>query len=35
MPFAPAATLPGSCRPSVHLPWKRSPAYGPLLSAKK
>ena len=26
MPPAPAATLPGSCRPSVHHPWKRSPA---------
>lgn len=26
MPPAPAATLPGSCRPSAHHPWKRGPA---------
>jgi hypothetical protein len=31
----PAATLPGSSRPSAHHPWKRSPACRPKLSAKK
>ncbi|GAC1438793.1 MAG: hypothetical protein NVSMB54_37960 [Ktedonobacteraceae bacterium] len=30
----PAATLPGSSRPSAHHPWKRSPACRPKLSAK-
>jgi hypothetical protein len=30
----PAATLPGSCRPSASHPWKRSPACRPQLSAK-
>jgi hypothetical protein len=28
-PPAPAATLPGSCRPSAHHPWKRGPACSP------
>jgi hypothetical protein len=31
----PAATLPGSSRPSAHHPWKRSPACRPKLIAKK
>ena len=31
----PAATLPGSSRPSAHHPWKRSPACRPKLTAKK
>lgn len=31
----PAATLPGSCRPSAHHPWKRAPACRPKPSAKK
>lgn len=30
----PAATLPGSCRPSASHPWKRSPACRPKLPAK-
>ena len=30
----PAATLPGSSRPSAHHPWKRSPACRPKLTAK-
>jgi len=30
----PAATLPGSCRPSAHHPWKRGPACRPKLIAK-
>jgi len=30
----PAATLPGSSRPSAHHPWKRIPACRPKLSAK-
>ncbi len=28
-PVTPAATLPGSCRPSAHHPWKRAPACRP------
>jgi hypothetical protein len=28
-PPAPAATLPGSCHPSAHHPWKRGPACSP------
>ena len=31
----PAATLPGSSRPSAHHPWKKGPACLPRLSAKK
>ena len=31
----PAATMPGSSRPSAHHPWKRSPACRPKLTAKK
>lgn len=31
----PAATLPGSSRPSVHHPWKRGPMCRPKLPAKK
>jgi hypothetical protein len=31
----PAATLPGSCRPSAHHPWKRGLACRPKLVAKK
>ncbi len=31
---APAATLPGSCRPSAHHIWKRSPACTPRRGAK-
>lgn len=31
----PAATLPGSCRPSPSHPWKRTPACRPKLVAKK
>jgi hypothetical protein len=31
----PAATLPGSSRPSAHHPWKKGPACRPQLSAKK
>jgi len=31
----PATTLPGSCRPSAHHPWKRGPSCRPKLSAKK
>jgi hypothetical protein len=31
---APAPTLPGSCRPSAHHPWKRAPACRPTLFAK-
>jgi hypothetical protein len=34
VPPAPAATLPGSCRPSAHHPWKRGPACAPKLFAK-
>ncbi len=34
-PAHPAATLPGSSRPSAHHPWKRSPACRPKLTAKK
>jgi hypothetical protein len=34
-PTHPAATLPGSSRPSAHHPWKRSPACRPKLTAKK
>jgi hypothetical protein len=30
----PAATLPGSCRPSAHHPWNRAPACRPKLDAK-
>lgn len=30
----PASTLPGSCRPSAHHPWKRLPACRPKLGAK-
>jgi len=30
----PPATLPGSCRPSPHHPWKRLPACRPTLAAK-
>ena len=33
-PLAPAATLPGSCRPSPHHPWKRGPACRPKSGAK-
>lgn len=33
--LAPAATLPGSSRPSAHHPWKRSPACRPKLVAKQ
>jgi len=33
-PPAPAATLPGSSRPSAHHPWKRSPACAPKRFAK-
>ena len=33
-PPAPAATLPGSCRPSAHHPWKRGPACSPKRVAK-
>jgi hypothetical protein len=35
VPPAPAATLPGSSRPSAHHPWKRTPACRPKLGAKK
>lgn len=35
VPLAPAATLPGSSRPSAHHPWKRTPACHPKLVAKK
>jgi hypothetical protein len=34
MPPVPAATLPGSCRPSAHHPWKRGPACVPKRFAK-
>jgi len=34
VPLAPAATLPGSSRPSAHHPWKRTPACRPKLVAK-
>jgi hypothetical protein len=34
-PVAPAATLPGSSRPSIHHPWKRGPACRPKPVAKK
>jgi hypothetical protein len=34
-PAHPAATLPGSCRPSASHPWKRTPACRPNLFAKK
>jgi hypothetical protein len=34
MPPALAATLPGSCRPSAHHPWKRGPACAPKGLAK-
>jgi hypothetical protein len=34
-PDEPAATLPGSSRPSVHHPWKRGPVCRPKLPAKK
>ena len=34
-PAHPAATLPGSSRPSAHHPWKRGPACRPNLTAKK
>lgn len=34
-PAPPAATLPGSCRPSAHHPWKRGLACRPKLVAKK
>jgi hypothetical protein len=34
VPPAPAATLPGSCRPSAHHPWKRGPACAPRVFAK-
>jgi len=34
VPPAPAATLPGSCRPSAHHPWKRGPACAPKVFAK-
>jgi hypothetical protein len=33
-PAPPAATLPGSCRPSAHHPWKRAPACRPKTLAK-
>lgn len=33
-PCAPAATLPGSSRPSAHHPWKRGPACAPKRFAK-
>ncbi len=33
-PVVPAATLPGSCRPSAHHPWKRGPACAPKMFAK-
>jgi hypothetical protein len=33
-PVTPAATLPGSCRPSAHHPWKRAPACRPKSLAK-
>jgi len=33
-PVAPAATLPGSSRPSAHHPWKRGPACRPKPVAK-
>lgn len=33
-PSSPAATLPGSSRPSAHHPWKRGPACRPRLDAK-
>ncbi len=33
-PVAPAATLPGSSRPSAHHPWKRTPACRPKPRAK-
>jgi hypothetical protein len=35
LPAAPAATLPGSSRPSVHHPWKRLPACPPRPRAKQ
>lgn len=34
VPPTPAATLPGSCRPSAHHPWKRGPACAPKVFAK-
>ncbi len=34
VPQAPAATLPGSCRPSAHHPWKRGRACTPKAVAK-
>src|SRR5215831_16929048 len=34
VPLAPAATLPGSSRPSAHHPWKRTPACRHKLAAK-
>ena len=34
-PVEPAATLPGSSRPSAHHPWKKGPACHPKLVAKK
>ena len=34
-PVEPAATLPGSSRPSAHHPWKKGPACRPKLFAKK
>ena len=34
VPPAPAATLPGSCRPSAHHPWKRGRACAPKVCAK-
>jgi Uncharacterised protein family (UPF0236) len=34
VPLVPAATLPGSSRPSAHHPWKRTPACRPKLVAK-
>lgn len=34
LPSPPAATLPGSCRPTASHPWKRGPACRPKLSAK-
>lgn len=34
VPPAPAATLPGSCRPSAHHPWKRGRACAPRVGAK-
>jgi hypothetical protein len=34
VPPAPAPTLPGSCRPSVHHPWKRGRACAPKVFAK-